>query len=193
MLPRTVTPLLLCLAAAAPACAAASGRALPPLAGLPWFAQGERVIQLAGQPDRGALAFPVGTTYKQALQIILDGVVREGRLPARARLVPGLPPGVTVSLPGPGQPRLRVSLNAPWGYSSEGWIRPPLFQWAAGIAGGPLAAAHRAISRGQVPLPRPVRLQVQAVPLPACAVRVGDTPRSVCRRLRPGAPSVPIG
>jgi hypothetical protein len=89
----------------------------PALAGAPWIFQSGDSSRLDETEVRPGLAFPPGTTYDEALDLLYRAVSESGTLPEGTKLVPPLAAGKVLQPPTAGV-GLVVDLRAPWGYHS---------------------------------------------------------------------------
>lgn len=90
------------------------------LSSAPWSdPDGLRKRSLADTPDLGALSFPPGVTYAEAVTQIFMAAV-SGRAPRGARLTPSLPLGTVAVVPSTGEGPIEIDLRVPFGYEPDG-------------------------------------------------------------------------
>ena len=154
----------------------ASAPRIPDLRLAPWAAQPDGSPTIDGTDAWPSVVFPVGVEYPEALQDLYVASRTDGALPSGVEVVDELPTEVVVVQPaGPGQ-RLRVSLQAPWGWTTDTrLIRPPSLRIPPDTPRDKLDALIReamAPTRGM-----PAGVGVDVPRLVPCQVAVG-TPRN---------------
>lgn len=158
----------------------------PALAFGPWFHQPDGSPRLADVEPRPSLRFPPGTTYAQALTMLLVSVKDRGTIPDGTALEPPLPTGrVLVRSSDPAQ-GLAIDLRAPFGYALPGGrILPPSFSHPASY--GAERATRSFIEwaeGGRVGIPDGAHVNVPH--LRACMVLDPEAPTPACDVDPPG-------
>ncbi|MGI9539486.1 MAG: hypothetical protein ACR2N6_04990 [Miltoncostaeaceae bacterium] len=112
--------------------AATPGPAEPPepegLRALPWAHQPDGAPTIDEVGPEASIVFPPGVTYAEALKKLYVSVSERNALPNGVVRRSALPREVALVAPANGAAGVRLSLTAPWGWSSETrQIRPPSF------------------------------------------------------------------
>lgn len=143
------------------------------LAAAPWLFQPKGSPIYAAEAVRPSLAFPVGTTYAQALEALYASVATTGGIPAGAKLGKPLPAG-QVLVPGTKTSGVVLDLRAPWGYEeTSGAIASPTVLFPSSWSPDQIAGAIRDARTSGVGIPPGASVAVPSLPTcekggPAC-------------------------
>ncbi len=139
------------------------------LARAPWLYQPNGSPNILSSPGLGAIEFPRGTTYAEALYRLYVWVTVVGTLPRGVRVVPSLSVGTVLTPPTATRGPI-VDLRAPFGYDpATGAISPPMYA---------VARNQDVSAKGYLTWPPGSRFDVPT--LPACMVAVAGSPTRRC-------------
>lgn len=102
---------------------------------LPWVAQPNGSPSIDKIDPAPSLIFPVGVSYADALRSLYSSASENGTTPPEARVAAPLQVEVVMVQPENPDEGLRLSLSAPWGWTSDSrLVRPPSISLPAGLA-----------------------------------------------------------
>lgn len=154
--------------------------AAPAHTSYPWLDQPDGAPSVEGVQAEASLLFAPSVDYATALRQLYVSVKETGRLPAGTELAGPLPPEVVLVRPSTPDRGLRLSLTAPWGWTSDGGlIRAPSIRFPGRSLDEAFDAMRSAEAMGHA-LPPGAILDVPE--LDDCQIAV-DTPdrRPPCR------------
>lgn len=119
---------------------------------------------LRGLASPGALEFPAGTSYAEALRQLYMAQ-QTGKAPEGARLVAGLPRGVALLQQGDGS-GLVLDLATPLGYLpfAGDRVQPFLLHYGEGATEAEIEAARAGLGRADAPWPKGAYVAVPTLP-----------------------------